>query len=235
MKKIVLVQYGSDSEIMPLLSLVIGLSKKYPKHHIVWVGEPSVFELIKYNKRIHSVIDITQEFDLSTLQNIIGCEICVNVSFTKVAREFTSKVITKLCFGFNKDGPINRTAEFFHKVANHDLTTKKSVLQLYYDLANLRWKGEGYGLSYYPRSKQTKKCGQYQEQSIPDCTEIKKPKKILPYFDMLNQFARIMTDDLFTAHASIALRKECIFSDNSLPYRMEFFGRGSIKTRGKLE
>jgi len=86
-------------------------------------------------------------------------------------------------------------------------------LQLYYDLAEIGWKGEGYGLSYYPKTKQTMESGAYIDEETPkNCTKIKMPDQILPRLDMLNEFASIYTDDVFTAHASIALRKKCYFT-----------------------
>ncbi|KKK50352.1 hypothetical protein LCGC14_3125870, partial [marine sediment metagenome] len=110
------------------------------------------------------------------------------------------------------------------------ISTKKTALQLYYDLVGLQWKGEGYGLSYYPKMKQTEQCGAFMTiyDHPENCSRIKMPKGALGQLDTLNQYAEVITDDVFSAHASIALRKQCTLMAN-LPYQMEFFGRGSLK------
>lgn len=230
-KKIVILQHGFDRDVFPLLSLVIGLDKMYPNSHIIWAGEPNFYELVKYNKRIHQFVDITQEFDMKTLEAVFECDICVNVSFTPVAKQFASKVQAVKTFGFDKNGPISRQANFFEGVLTGHIATKKTLLQIYYDLANLRWKGEGYGLSYYPRNKQIEKCGIFAEKSHlndEEGTKICLPNKVLGQLDLINKFASIVTDDLYVAHASIALRKYCTFI-SELPYQMEFFGKGKSK------
>ena len=114
-------------------------------------------------------------------------------------------------------------------IVSGDTLTNKTALQLYYDLAGLQWKGEGYGLSYYPKVRQTEQCGAFMEEyNEPNCSNIDMPTEILNRLDTINRYEEIVTDDVFTAHASIALRKQCILVAN-LSYQMEFFGKGSLK------
>jgi len=61
-----------------------------------------------------------------------------------------------------------------------------------------------------------------------NCDKIRMPNGILNKLDTINRYAEIITDDIFSAHAAIALRKKCTFISN-LPYRMEFFGKGGCK------
>ncbi len=216
--KITIVQYGSDEEIFPLLSLVIGLHKKYPKCEIIWAGDPFHESLIKYNKRISQFLDVTQEFSFGTLKYLFGTDICINTSTAKIARDFASKCLCK-----NKIKPSN----FFHRVMEGDLKTNKTILQIYYDLAELRWQGEGYGIGYYPSTKQTEKTGTYISNGfVCEGTVFTLPENILKQLDTINQFEEIVTDDIFVAHASISLKKNCTFVTDGLPYRLEFFGKG---------
>ncbi len=229
MSKILVVQYGPDEEIYPLMSLVIGLLKTFPKAHITWAGDPRLSDLIKYNKRIKRFLDIEREFSLKTLQLVFGTDICVNASFSTIARQFASQVQAKATYGFAREGATNRSSEFFYNVMHNNISTNKTLLQMYYDIANLRWSGEGYGLSYYPKTKQSEQCGSFfsQEKSIENCKKINMPQKLLPQLDTLNRYEEIVTDDLMVAHSGIALRKKCtLYAD--LPYKMEFFGKGTL-------
>lgn len=229
-KKIVIIQYGDDAEVFPLLSLVIGLKKAHPSSQIIWAGDRFLSDLIRYNKRIKRFIDIKQEFTMSTLQIVFGAEICVNTSTSPTAKQFASNVGANHMIGFNKKGATSRQSEFFENVISGEISTKKTALQLYYDLAGLQWKGEGYGLSYYPKVRQTEQCGAFMTtyEGPDNCSQIKMPNGILDKLDVINRYEKIVTDDVFSAHASIALRKQCTLIAN-LPYQMEFFDKGSLK------
>ncbi|HDY89655.1 MAG TPA: hypothetical protein ENH82_16275 [bacterium] len=187
-------------------------------------------DLVRYNKRIKRFIDIEQEFTMKTLQIVFGAEICVNTSTSSIAKQFTSNVGAKHTAGFNKKGATSRQAEFFGNVVLGKISTKKTALQLYYDLVGLQWRGEGYGLSYYPKVKQTEQCGSFMTvyDEPEGCSRINMPKKVLDKLDTINRYAEIITDNVFSAHAAIALRKQCTLIAD-LSYEMEFFGRGSLK------
>lgn len=226
--KIILIQSGPDHEALILGSLLIGLHKKYQGAEVVWVGQPKFFELVKYNNRIKRCMDIGQDLSFSSLSCVYGADLCINPSRTKSAKKFVSSVPAKQYLGFTKDGPANRQAEFFGKVMGGEISTRKNILDLYYSLADLRWSGEGYGLSYYPRKKQEKYVGTYlsQEIDVENGVPIQLPKKLLPRFDVLNQFGFVHTDDLFVTHASIALRKHVYYYSSSEPCKIEFFKKG---------
>lgn len=229
-EKIVIIQHRDESQVFPLLSLVIGLVKAHPNAQIIWAGDRSLSDLVKYNKRIKRFIDISQEFTMKTLQIIFGAEICVNTSTSPLAKQFASNVSAIKTIGFDKGGATSRQSEFFENVLSGEISTKKTVLQMYYDLAGLRWRGEGYGLSYYPKVRQIEQRGAYMTvYDDPDGhSVIDMPEDALSRLDAINRYAEITTDDIFSAHASIALRKQCTLIGN-LSYQMEFFGRGSIQ------
>ncbi len=230
-KKIVIIQCDQE-EIFPLLSMIIGLKKANPKSYIIWAGDPYSFDLVRYNKRIKQILDVTQEFSLKTLEIIFGADICVNASKTTISKQFASKVKAKETFGFTQDGATSKQAEFLQNVLLEKISTKKTLLQMYYDLVGLRWNGEGYGLSYYPKTKQIAKCGVFLQNNnidIKNCTKINMPNHPLKCLDIINKFKEIVTDDLFTAHASVALRKKCTLFGN-WTFHMEFFGKGSLKS-----
>jgi hypothetical protein len=224
--KIVLIQSGPNHEILVLGSLLIGLHKKYPGCQIIWAGNPKLFELMKYNRRIKRCVDINQDLTFSDLSIFYNTDLCINPSSTKDSRKFASSVSSKRYLGFTKTGAVDRHAEFFGRIMNGSVTTHKTILDLYFALADLKWAGEGYGLSYYPRKRQEKGYGTYLSQNIniQNASPIKLPKQLLPKFDAINQFREIHTDDLFVAHAGIALRKIVHFHAD-LPYELEFFNK----------
>lgn len=228
--KIILIQSGPDHEVLILGSLLIGLHKKYQGAEIVWVGQPQFFELVKYNKRIKRCVDVNQDLSFSSLNQLYGAEICINATNSKKTRKFASSIPVKQRFGFTKEGPVDRHAEFFQKVMTSEISTRKNVLDLYFQLAGLKWSGEGYGLSYYPRKKKEKATGTCLsgefEVQVEDSVAIQLPKSLLARFDTLNQFEIIHTDNLFVAHAGIALRKYVHFYSKALPYQIEFFKKG---------
>lgn len=226
--KVILVQSGPDHEVLILGSVLIGLHKRYQNTEVVWVGDPKYFELVKYNKRVKNCVDINQELSLSSLNKLYGADICINPSMTKRARNLMSSVHSKKQFGFDKNGPIDRSADFFKKIMSGEICTRKNILDIYFSLSGLKWSGEGYGLSYYPRKKKEKAIGRYLSADIEveDSIPIQLPQKLLSRFDVLNQFETIHTDDLFVAHSGIALRKYVHFYCKSLPYQIEFFKKG---------
>jgi len=225
--KIVLIHDGPDYEALLLTSMVIGLKKKYAGAKIVWAGRPDCFPLIKYNKRVKKTIDLRSSDSFEGLSQFYKSEICINPYPTKVATDFVSMCGSEQVLGFNKNGPVDNNAEFFNNVIYGDLTTNRTVLDVYYGLAGMAWQGEGYGLSYYPRKKQCKETGIFLHENIEKATEgehINMPKKMFDKFDTLNEYRQIITDDLFALHASLALRKEVLFCKPT-PYNLNFSAR----------
>lgn len=230
--KIVVIQSGEPHEALPVLSLLIGLQKAYRNSRIIWIGKQLFFDLIKYNKRISSYVDVDEEITLDVLAKIFKPDICINPFADKKSCAFASASQAKKYHGFNKKGAVNRTAEFFDKVKRGEINTNKNILDLYYGLADLNWHGEGYGLSYYPKSKQVSGCGKFGTNlpSIDDCPSFTLPRKLLPKFDTINKYSDIHTDDLFVLHAGLALRKNITFYSKPMSYKIEFFKKGKLVT-----
>ncbi len=225
--KIVLIHDGTDYEALLLTSLVIGLKKKYAGAKIVWAGRPDCFPLVKYNKRIKKCIDISSIDNLEGLTQFYKSDICINPYATQMAANFVSACVSDKTYGFDKNGPVDANAEFFDNVMYGDLKTNRTILDIYYGLADLKWQGEGYGLSYYPRKKQCKTVGIYLHDAVDQQLEgetITLPKKWFDRFDTINEYQKIITDDLFTLHASLSLRKEVLFC-KTLRYNLNFAAR----------
>lgn len=215
--KIILIHDGTDHESLLLTSLVIGLKKKFVDSKIVWAGRPDCFQLVKYNKRIRKIVDLKDKNKPHV------CDICINPYTTESALNFVDSCETNKVLGFSKHGPVDHNAEFFNNVLYGDLRTNKTILDLYYGLADMQWQGEGYGLSYYPRNKQIKDHGCYFINNHDPVTipNIPLPSKIFAKLDAINEYKSIHTDDLFVLHAGLALRKDMVFYKD-LPYQLNF-------------
>lgn len=220
--KIIVVHSGTEHEVLLLTSILIGLKKKYGSNsRILWVGDPEFFCLVKYNKRVKKCLNINHLWDIPAT-NFYESEICINISLNDKATKFTSICGAKQFFGFTQNGPVDGNAEFAQKIIEKKLRTNKTALDIYYNIVGMKWKGEGYGLSYYPRLKQSKNCGSYTHNNIaPKCEEISLPDDFLSKFDAINQYSHIFTDDIFCLHAGLALRKQVTFLGD-LPYKPNF-------------
>jgi len=223
--KIVVVQSGPDHEVFPLMSLLIGLEKKYGSSKATWIGNPRLFDLVRFNKRVGRCIPLGDTSSLGGLKSFFGADLLINSGKDKIAMNVASISGAKKVAGFTNSGAVDRNAEFFDKVMYGGLKTNRHVLDLYYSLADLKWQGEGYGLSYYPRTKQNKNTGVY----LSDDQSMRMPDKLLGKMDSINEFAEVVTDDLFVCHAAIALRKKVTLEKIDLCYRICFFGKGLQK------
>lgn len=117
------------------------------------------------------------------------------------------------------------------------------LFQIYFRLAGLSWKGEGYDLTYYPKTKSKKDRAGLAiahgglRRYVRNKLELDSMKVwIVPYkrnifrhMDELNRCGTIMTDDLSTMSLSIFLRKQIHFMQTlPLNFKLEFFGTGEI-------
>lgn len=226
--KIVIIQSGSCCDSLITTSVLIGLSKKYPGFSIYWIGKTDSFALVKFNKRIKKRFDIEQDLTFETLTYVYNPNLCINFSIDKKSINIQSSLNAADNLGFSKNGPLTKQSEFFNNVINNKLKTNKTILDIYYNLCGLRWDGEGYGLSYFPKTKQAKEYGKYIESRNITCLypEIKISKNILQTFDSINEYKDIHTDNEFIVHSSIALKKNITFYSNTINYQIEYFKKG---------
>ena len=120
---------------------------------------------------------------------------------------------------------------------------KMSVLQLYFILSGLTWKGEGYDIGYCPKTKTQKNrigvcvVNANVRNYVLDNLEIDN-KKIwyIPYkknifkkMDEINRCKKVITDDLTIFHLAIAMRKYVYYLETfPLNTKLEFFNSGEV-------
>lgn len=236
---IVVYQFGDPWYALASTSLVHGLRFAYPGCKIRWVTSEENFPLFAYNRRLT---------DVSIGENAPNsrCDLAVNLTPSPACCQAmkAGDFCDRRGFVFNKEnvGVSDSSMLDILEVANGRQKTTKHVLQIIYSLAGLKWRGEGYDLSYYPRNKMRKtKTGvavvdDSLRQFIWDGLKLEysslwhipMKKNLLKRIDEINRVKRIITNDWFCLHASIALKKHVEFVDDQ-DYNMsvEFFGSGN--------
>lgn len=232
--KILVIQCGPLDQAVVASSLLVGLQKKYHNAVINWVGSSEFLPLLRYNKKLGEKFSIEQELDFSVLSHLYGTDLIVNTSEDKRAVPFTSAVISKNLVGFSGQNHQQSTATLLSRILSGKTKTHKHIIDLYYGLAGLKWNGQGYGLAYYPKTKQTREAASYLTKTKPKDApkdQLKLGKSVLEAVDSINRYKAVTTDDLFVTHIAIALRKDVtLVVKEELPYRIEFFGNGLLST-----
>jgi ribonuclease P protein component len=192
------------------------------------VSDPSGSDLLRHSNFVKEVVGLTdvpsEDYDI-----VINLSPSVHPSDPIIRG--------KKCFGFWFDP---RSSEFY-EVLYGRRKTSMNQFQVYYRLAGMTWKGQGYGLNYYPKTKvKNNRVGVSISHSklrhyvidhlVPRMFRI----VILPYrknvlrrMDEINVCQQIVTDDNLTMHLSLYLRKKIHFLETirqNTPY--EFFGSG---------
>lgn len=119
----------------------------------------------------------------------------------------------------------------------------RNLFQLMYGVAGLRWRGQGYGMKYFPRKRQKKNTVgvAIKNQSLRQCVrqflniehtriwQIPFKENLLKQFDEVNCAESVVTDDPFIMHVALCLRKHVEFLIYEPPnMRLELFGNGCV-------
>lgn len=237
--RIAILNFEQPWHVLSSTSLIRGYRNKYPNASISFFVDNESFSLLQYNKKISSFCGYT-----SNLQD--SYDLAVNMSPSISACNFMLDFTATEKLGFiEKNGSIsslNKDAEEYLSICNKEQKSDKHALQVLYRLCGLTWRGEGYDLSYFPKNKTNKrKTGiaisnnalrQFVKNNLQlQMTEmypVPMKQNLLRRIDEINRYLYIITDDLFTLHASVALRKNVEFLDTiGINTRIEFFGQGN--------
>ena len=231
--KIAIVNLGSISDNIESSSVIRGINKQNIDSDITFVTNYECIDIYRHNKNVSRTISFNEFknkkcfYDLLiNLYPIILAETCPNIELSDA-------------IGFNY-------CEEFDKFKDVFLGKKKygmNIFQLYYKLSGLVWKGEGYDLNYYPRSKSKKNRAGIAVANINLKNYILDELKLdnskvwnLPYkknifkkMDEINKCKRIITDDIAIFHLAISLRKYVYFLKTfPLNLKLELFKSGEI-------
>jgi hypothetical protein len=223
--------------VLASTSIIKGLSKRYPGERITFFVEQNSLPVLLFNKSVDTEVSTVSDkrFD-----------VVINMTPKEDAASFASSICSGKIIGFTeKPGGVSCSTsgtEEYYRVMFENEKTDRHLLQVLYRLCDMTWKGEGYDLCYYPKNRTRKNCigvsisrGGLREfvkrnlfKSMGDIHSVPERKNLFKRMDEINRCMYVVTDDLFTLHTAIALRKDVEFLDTiGLPYRIEFFGKGN--------
>lgn len=239
--KILLICHAENYHALAFTTLFKRFSGKDDSGDSLYISVPAEFhDLYRYQKRVDSIFVDNPKEDFDICYNVFpsssGCEILNRCqSDQKIGYAFED----------NKIVGTHQAAEKLKNCLLNKQKTNKSLLQIFHNVCKFSWHGQGYNLHYFPRTKTKKnKTGiavaddsirKYIKDNLnlqmSEIWHVPLRKNLLKRLDEINRVDRIVTDDLFTAHAGSSLRKHVEFIDlhnNCVP--IEFFGRGRSHT-----
>ena len=231
--KILITNLGTTIDNLASSCILRRLKKRIEATNITWcVKTKDDKRIFRHNQTIDNVIcleeliSLEETFDLLiNLNPFLPHKICNKI-----------KIIDTLGFCFNEE------VESFESVIDGDKQMNgMNVFQMYYKLAGMTWKGEGYDIGYYPRSRSKKNregidvahanLRNYltEELSSMKLWQIPHKRNMFKRMDEINKCSKIVTDDTLTLHLALSLRKYVYFL-KTIPTntKIEFFGNGEI-------
>jgi hypothetical protein len=235
---VAILNYQEPWHVLASTSLIKRFSKNNISNAVFFIASESI-PIIQYNSKVKLICGYTlnsdEHFDLA-----------INFSPTTESCHFMSEIKANRKIGFiEKNGSVgfsNKDVETYFEIMHGDTKTSKNIFQVLYKFCGESWRGEGYDLAYFPKNKTNKrKTGIaisndglrmfIKNNLLLRMTEqyhIPMKKNLYKRMDEINRCMYVLTDDLFTLHASIALRKNVEFLDiNGLNTKIEFFGKGN--------
>lgn len=233
--KIAIVHLGGPSQLIPATSVLQGIDKYPVDTEITWAfSSEELCEVLKYNKKVKRTVAFSEfvseseQYDLFiNLYPFYPQDLIPNFQYRKAT-------------GFGFDSSFDELREAF-------IGTKSfpdmNIFQLYFNLCGLTWKGEGYDLNYYPKSRSKKKrvgvsvananLRNYVLENL-DLQGMKiwyvpYKKNLFKKMDEINKCEKIITDDFTTLHLALYLRKYVYFLETvPLMLKMEMFNSGEV-------
>jgi len=231
--KIVIVNLDSQSANIQATSVIRGIKKQNIESDITVVTSEECVDIYKYNRGINRVIPYSEFKEQSHY-----CDLFILLSslfpFSCCPRLEVSDAI-----GFNFCDEVEKFKYGLWGMENFDM----NMFQLYYKLAGLKWKGEGYDIGYYPKTKTKKnrvgiavansnlRSYILNELKLDSSSVWNLPRKknIFRKMDEINKCKRIITDDITIFHLAISLRKYVHFLKTfPLNFNLELFKSGEI-------
>ncbi len=230
--KICVVHLGDICDCFVASSINKGLVKKYGDADITWIvqgdEQRSLFDFsdvsaMKMSDILHKPI---QKYDLL-------------INLSPHVHPADPAISADSLVGFN----FSSSSKNYYNIIHGNSTTKMNLFQVYFKLADLTWKGESYGITYFPKSKARKdvagvaidhaKLRHYVNDHIEMDTLrmmlVPYKKNIFKRMDEINKASYVITDDQLTMHIGIFLRKYVHFLETMpMNARPEFFGKGKI-------
>ena len=229
--KVVIAHAGPLLEVVVASSVNHGIQKQSADVDITWVVKEEHKYIFKHNK------DVDKTFSLGEFYNRED-EYDLFINLWPVLIRTKAKIKEKTGFGH-----YNEFDKFEGAILGTHSFPEMSNFQLYFYLAGMTWKGEGFDLNYYPKTRSKKKrigmsaVNANLRNYVLDNLEVDDKrlwyipykKNIFKKMDEINRCKKIITDDLLTLHLALALRKYVYYLE-TYPHtlRLELFKNGQI-------
>ena len=217
-----------------LIATSIMRDKVFGHNYFEWiVANRDSAQILKYNKKVKNV-HLYPKLPDNLFSQHFDCVINLHPDFNPLCCP-TFDANKTIGFHYSNETDEWKSVLYGSKLSN------KSIFQLYYRMSGLKWKGQGYDISYRPRSKSKKKTSGIAiananlrhyviEKLNLDQSKlwyIPHKKHIFAKMDEINKCPYIVTDDFFTLNIALCLKKNVYFLE-TLPFntRLELFGSG---------
>jgi len=233
--EILIIHLGTQCECFAATSIIKGLKKQHKKHLNIYciVKDNVCKKVFQYNKNIRKIYPINNvpyEFQSKRFDKIIN----LHPNFTE-EKYFSPNAKDK--YGFHYTDNKNKLFRFLYG----KMKTRKNLFQIYYGLADLIWRGEGYDFYYKTKSRcDSQMTGIYVvninlrdyvieklDLDLSKLADIPFRQNIFRKVDELYKYHNIITDDFLIFNLSLFLRKNIFFLETvPFNYRLELFGCG---------
>ena len=222
---------GSLAECFVASAINRGFKRLYDTCDITWAVQNDVKGLFSYSKNVYQVLSVDEFWES---YHYDPYDIFVNLG--QDGNKFIG-VFAKEKRGFVFDEKNARYADCLFG----DVYLKMNLFQIYFRLANMSWRGEGYDVSYYPKFKSKKNrvglsivnanlrnfVHEKLDLEMSRLWVVPYKKNIFKRMDEINRCDTIVTDDLLTLHIAVSLKKFVHFLKVvPLAFEIEMFGKG---------
>jgi len=231
---ILVICLGKPSDCFLASSTIKGLSKEYVNSAIYCLTScqesNQIFSFCKGVRNSYVLEKASDEFFKKEFDKIINLSVFYDA---KDEQYLKGKIDAKF---------IEPTSDMY-KVLSGETKTNKNIFQVYYNMAGLKWMGEGFDIKYYPKNK----CNNNRtgvsianvnlRTYIIDKLNLDHSKiwyipfrrNIFKRIDEANRCRQIVTDDFMMLNIAISLRKEVHFLKTiDYPTKIEMFGSGMV-------
>jgi hypothetical protein len=232
--RMAIIHLGSIADNIASTSVLKAIKNRDLDASITCVVNEEVVPLYKYNRNVNKVIP------WDSFKNSL-CEFDLLINLYPIfPKEECSHLVVKEALGFGFDPECDKFSNlFFEGLKNNDM----NIFQIYYKAAGMTWKGEGYNIDYYPRSRARSKivgvsvANANLRNYILDKLKLNSSKiwyvpyrkNIFKKMDEINKCKKIITDDMTIFHLAMSLRKYVYFLKTfSIGFKMELFDKGEI-------
>lgn len=222
-----LVNLGTACQCFLSTSILSGIRRQYPGAEIGVICKEENKQIFSNNNFISVVIS---DSSLNIFSKKIEVDLVINLSNSFIPEGILS---AKQMVGIKDENQKQ------YKILFENLNTDKNILQIYFSLIKVQWRGQGFNFTYYPKNRQKDKTGillnninlknhliENLKINENDIKLLSFRKDIYKKFDEINNCKKIITDDFFSYNIALHLRKQVVFlKTQKYNFKIKPFGK----------